>query len=72
MSTMTNETEKPLGAGESEAPDYNPVFEQLVDKADHKLVGLVAYGLYKLAKREWIKAHIQKGGLAPTDHEYRA
>lgn len=38
------------------AGDYNPIFEKLVD-GDHdpesELVGIIAYGLYKQAKREW-------------------
>jgi hypothetical protein len=39
-------------------PDYNSIFEELVDgNADqqNELVGIVAYTLYKKAKREWAK-----------------
>ena len=38
-------------------PDYNTVFQQLVSEADpaeKQLIGLVAYGLYKVSKREWV------------------
>lgn len=53
----------------SNGEDYNPVFEQLVDEADDgesTLVGLVAYGLYKSAKREWILSHIDENGEPPS------
>lgn len=39
--------------------DYNPIFETLVGKlgpqdAEAGLQGLIAYGLYKISKREWV------------------
>lgn len=37
-------------------PPYNPVYEKLVGP-EASLVGLVAYGLYKTAKREWVEQH---------------
>ena len=55
--------------------DYNPIFEQLVD-GDHdqesELIGIIAYGLYKQAKREWsseIRSQKQRG---PNNDELKA
>jgi hypothetical protein len=51
------------------APDYNPVFEKFVsDPKKPQIVDLVAYGLYKIAKREWV----QKKGRRPTEEELAA
>jgi hypothetical protein len=48
------------------ASDYNPVFEKIVgDPKDPQIVELVAYGLYKIAKREWV----QRKGRKPTGEE---
>jgi hypothetical protein len=41
---------------ESIEPHYNPIFERFVDPDRpevEQLPGIVAYGLYKIAKREW-------------------
>ncbi len=57
-----------------DSEDYNLVFEQLVDEADDgesALVGLVAYGLYKSAKREWILDHIGETGRPPSTEDLR-
>lgn len=53
---------------------YNDVFERLVDDADEgdeQLVGLVAYGLYKVGKREWLVTFRRENGRAPTEAECR-
>jgi len=35
-------------------PHYNPIFRRLVEEsAEHELVGFVAYGIYKRAKKAW-------------------
>lgn len=54
---------------------YNPIFEKLVPNADQHeelLIGLVAYGLYKVSKREWVVGFRERHGRAPNDAEYRA
>jgi hypothetical protein len=49
-------------------PDYNTVFERLV-KADDDIEGFIAYGLYKLAKREWNLSLRAKTGAAPSSQQ---
>lgn len=65
-----------MSNGESApTPDYNPTFEKLVDVAesDHgKLQGLIAYGLYKIAKREWASKIRAQKGRGPTDEELKS
>ncbi|HSV28675.1 MAG TPA: hypothetical protein VLL76_03925 [Candidatus Omnitrophota bacterium] len=51
---------------EHHLPAYNPVYERLV-RGDDDLVGLVAYGLYKQSKRDWIKRYFDKHGASPSD-----
>ncbi len=48
---------------------YNRVFENLVDRADpnEELIGLVAYGLYKIAKREWVMDYMSNHQRKPDD-----
>lgn len=45
---------------------HNPIFEELVDKADDKLLGMVAYGVYKTAKRQWIVSFTEERGRKPS------
>lgn len=55
--------------------DYNPIFEVLVDSpgSDHgRLQGLVAYGLYKGAKREWASDIRRREGRGPNENELAA
>lgn len=55
--------------------DYNNVFERLYDpeaEQDEVLVGLVAYGLYKVAKREWLIAFCAEHNRKPNEEECRA
>ncbi len=72
MQNIANENITPLN--EPPADFYNDVFERLVDDADEgdeQLVGLVAYGLYKIGKREWLVAFRQENGRGPTADECR-
>jgi hypothetical protein len=51
-------------------PSYNPVFEKLVgDTKNLEIVRLVAYGLYKIAKREWTQKIWQEKHRKPTEEE---
>lgn len=38
---------------------YNPIYERLVRDEDD-LIGIVAYGLYKQSKREWIQRYAER------------
>jgi hypothetical protein len=51
---------------------YNPVFEKLSAAPTGPLTGAVAYALYKVAKREWVRNFQEKNGRAPTEPEYRS
>lgn len=56
-------------------PDYNPIFEKLVarDVPDpESLPGIVAYSLYKIAKREWATEHLARTGQRPSEAELKA
>lgn len=50
--------------------DYNKIFEKFVGDIDNgnqaNLRGLLAYGLYKVAKREWVSAYRKKEGTPPS------
>jgi hypothetical protein len=51
---------------------YNQVFERLVrfnDQGAPDVVGLVAYGLYKTAKREWVMQECKTLGRSPNQGE---
>lgn len=48
---------------------YNRLFETLVDSDDDEVHRLIAYGLYKIAKREWVQAFPGQHGRAPNDQE---
>lgn len=50
---------------------YNPIFGKLTDSdAEHGyVVGLIAYGLYKKAKREWVKDFQERENRAPDSEE---
>lgn len=51
------------------AAAYNAVFEKIVrDPKNPEVVQLVAYGLYKIAKREWV----QTKGRKPNENELAA
>ncbi|MBU1385670.1 MAG: hypothetical protein KKE52_08075 [Alphaproteobacteria bacterium] len=44
---------------------YNPLFTRMVEEADHRLTGMVAYAIYKTAKKEWVQAYEQEHGRRP-------
>lgn len=50
---------------------YNPIFERFVpdDDQGNKIEGLVAYGLYKVAKREWAAEIWKSEKRSPTAQE---
>lgn len=52
---------------------YNKIFERLVggieDGNDANLRGLLAYGFYKVAKREWVAQYREKHGKPPSGDE---
>lgn len=51
--------------------DYNDVFERLVsDEAD--ILGHIAYALYKVDKKEWIREKKNRGDCNPDISEYVA
>jgi len=53
-------------------PDYNPIFSRLVDSDGPdagELPGIVAYGLYKIAKREWAAELSRRVGRSPNAQE---
>lgn len=55
-------------------PNYNPIFERLVPPGatGDQIGGLVAYGLYKIAKREWAADIWDREHRAPNEAELRA
>jgi len=56
--------------------DYNDIFERLVetdgDGETHDLAGFLAYGFYKIAKREWAMGIREKHQRGPTSDELAA
>lgn len=50
---------------------YNTLFEQFYDQDEDQVRGLIAYGLYKIAKREWVQRS-SKGGRSSTQAELEA
>jgi hypothetical protein len=54
-------------------PHFNPLFAQFTEVSDSEwLQGLVAYGLYKRAKREWTADLFKRDGRSPTETELAA
>jgi hypothetical protein len=51
---------------------YNPIFERLVDEEKDLVLGLVAYGCYKIAKREWVESVRVNTGCRPMPDQLRA
>lgn len=51
---------------------HNPVFTKLVVDSDDKLLGMVAYGIYKTSKREWIHSFEEAHGRPPNNDELLA
>lgn len=55
--------------------DYNKVFEKFVGEGEDgmsDIVGIVAYGFYKNAKREWAMEFRNSYGRSPTADDLRA
>lgn len=50
---------------------YNRLFEEFYDADEDQVRALIAYGLYKVAKREWVQ-RASKGGDASTRAELQA
>lgn len=50
---------------------YNRLFETFVDNQPSKILGYVAYGLYKESKRQWVQQETSTRGVAPTDTQIR-
>ncbi|MCV0387560.1 MAG: hypothetical protein K5821_14255 [Nitrobacter sp.] len=70
---MTDTAPYPAGSGTDSSDSlYNPVFEKLVDQTDdeRQLIGLVAYGLYKQSKRDWLVTFRKEKNRDPTEDEY--
>lgn len=63
----------PADAPAPEPLEYNPVFERLVDNEDGegKVVGLIAYGIYKVSKRQWVTEFRQSNGEKPSEDHMR-
>jgi len=51
---------------------YNRLFEAFYDNDEDQVRGLIAYGLYKIAKREWSRDFAQRNGRAPNEAELEA
>jgi hypothetical protein len=66
---------KPSTPAGGSQPPYNPVFTHFVDldsDGDDQLEGLVAYGFYKLAKREWARDIAEREHRKPSEAELAA
>ncbi|OQP86186.1 hypothetical protein BTR14_12430 [Rhizobium rhizosphaerae] len=65
---MTFAAEPPAETGSAGNEEYNRVLEYYVeDGSDLDLVGLIAYGLYKRQKRDWIvKFRAEHAGRKPS------
>ena len=51
---------------------YNAMYERLVDAGSNQVHGYIAYGLYKNAKREWIRQFEADNGRRPKVAEVKA
>lgn len=51
---------------------HNTMYERLVDQSDNKVQGFIAYGLYKTAKREWVRGFEADHGRPPRTPEVAA
>ena len=53
-------------------PHYNPIFERLIEECEEdELVGLVAYGIYKRAKRAWASKLWARDNQSPNEDDLR-
>lgn len=51
---------------------YTDLFERFFDKDENQIRGLVSYGLYKVAKREWVGEFRSRNGKSPDAAEIDA
>lgn len=51
---------------------HNTMYERLVDQSGNKVQGFIAYGLYKTAKREWVRKFEADHGRTPKPPEISA
>ena len=51
---------------------HNRMYEQLVVQNGNKVQGFIAYGLYKSAKREWVRQYLADHGRSPKAAEVAA
>lgn len=51
---------------------HNTMYERLVDQGGNKVQGFIAYGLYKTAKREWVREFEAGRGRLPRPAEVTA
>lgn len=51
---------------------HNTMYERLVDQSGNKVQGFIAYGLYKTAKREWVREFEAGRGRPPRAAEVTA
>lgn len=59
---------------DSEPLEYNRVFERLVDSAEDgrgQAIGLIAYGIYKISKRQWVTKFKDDTGARPDESQMR-
>lgn len=50
---------------------YNAMYERLVDGSSNPVQGYIAYGLYKSAKREWVRQSEAEKGRPPRAPEVK-
>lgn len=61
-----------MRVGSDRQVTHNPIFTKLVTDSDDKLLGMVAYGIYKSAKKEWILQFEADHRRPPNSDELRA
>jgi hypothetical protein len=67
-------THEPAQQIEGSKSPLDPIFPRLVNEAEgpeQKLIGLIAYGLFQEAKREWVSDFQTREGRYPNDEELR-
>lgn len=61
--------------GSPQTPEYNRVFEKFVGDTENgmsDIIGIVAYGIYKNAKREWASSFRETYDRAPIAEDLKA
>jgi hypothetical protein len=67
-------THEPAEHTDGPKSPFDPIFPRLVSEGEgtgQKLIGLLAYGLYHDAKREWISDFQAREGHYPSDKDLR-